>query len=53
MTARKRIKDINSKLSIQDVANTVDRPVRTIENWYKSDRRLFEACLLATLLNKL
>jgi hypothetical protein len=53
MTPSQYIKSKTSHLkatvTIEMVANSVDKHKNTIANWYKTNRKLLDACILKTI----
>ncbi|WP_428613388.1 hypothetical protein [Pseudoalteromonas sp.] len=53
MTPSKYIKSKTSHLkanvTIQMVADSVDKSRQTVANWYKTNRKLLDACILKTI----
>jgi AcrR family transcriptional regulator len=53
MTPAKRLKSLNENITIQEVADCVGLPKRTLEQWFHTRRNVFEACLQYAILNRL
>jgi len=40
---------LKANVTIQMVADSVDKSRQTVSNWYKTNRKLLDACILKTI----